>query len=252
MKNTLSNAVLFGLLLAPGFVPGLQKAQAQTRKPAPRAVAAPRSAAVSAKVPASTRRAVAPAPAPSAASAPTATASSPAASNAAETFSVSTNAVNLGVGVGSRYGYGAGYSGGNSSVSPAFSISYERGIVALGPGVVGVGGIIGYQGANYDYGSGSGKWSYSDVIVMLRGSFHYPLADNLDTYAGLGLGIRRLGSSYSGPVNPYYNLDASASVTAATSGLFVGARYYFSSSIGAFAELGYDQTYLKVGLAAKF
>ncbi len=251
MKNTFSNAVIFGLLLAPGFVPGLQTAQAQTRKPALRTVAAPRSAAVSAKVPASARRAVAPAPAPSAASASTATASSPAASNAAETFSVGTNAVNLGVGVGSRYGYGAGYSGGNSSVSPAFSVSYERGIVALGPGVVGVGGIVGYQGANYDYGSGSGKWSYSDVIVMLRGSFHYPLADNLDTYAGLGIGIRRLSSSYSGPVNPYYNLDASASATAATSGLFVGARYYFSSSIGAFAELGYDQTYLKVGLAAK-
>jgi len=247
MKNTFSNAVIFGLLLASGLVPGLQTAKAQApRKPAPRAVATPRSAAV----PASPRRAVAPAPAQPAASTPTA--SSPAASSAAETFSVGTNAVNLGVGVGSRYGYGADYSGGNSSVSPAFSVSYERGIIALGPGVVGVGGIVGYQGANYDYGSGSGKWSYSDVIVMLRGSFHYPLANNLDTYAGLGIGIRRLGSSYSGPTNPYYNLDASASATAATSGLFVGARYYFSSSIGAFAELGYDQTYLKIGLAAKF
>lgn len=251
MKNSFANAIIVSLLL----VAGLPATQAQTsrkpapRKPTPAPIAAPRPAT------AAPRPAAAPAagPARPAAATPTAKASATAtASSSAEIFAVGTNALNLGLGLGSRYGYGTGFLGGNSSVTPAFSFSYERGLLVLGPGTLGVGGIVGYQGASYDYGSGLGKWSYTDVIVMLRGTFHYPLTDNIDTYAGLGLGLRRLGSSFSGSASSIFGNDVSVSTAAATSGLFVGARYYFGSSIGAFAELGYDQTYLKVGLAAKF
>ena len=248
MKNTFSNVLTLGFLL----VSGLQITQAQaskkpiSRKPAPATVAAPRPAAA----PASPRPAAA--PARPAAPAPTTTTNSPAASSADGPFSVATNAVNLGVGIGSRYGYGGLFTGGSSSVSPALSLSYERGILALGPGVLGVGGIVGYQGASYDYGGGD-KFTYTDIILMVRGAFHYPVSAQFDAYAGLGLGIRSLRTSFSGPAGSIYNsIGATASVTDATSGVFVGGRYFFTSNIGAFAELGYDQTYLKVGLAAKF
>ncbi|GAA4347433.1 hypothetical protein GCM10023185_02550 [Hymenobacter saemangeumensis] len=162
-------------------------------------------------------------------------------------FGVGSSALNLGIGLGSRYGYGAGYFGGSSSVSPAFSLSYERGFRQLGPGVLGLGVFAGYQGASYDLG-GNDKIKYSDVIVMVRGAWHYPVTPQFDAYGGLGLGIRRGAVSYSGP---FFSDLASSSYTEFTNGLFVGGRYFFSESFGAFAEAGYDQTFLKVGLSLK-
>ena len=163
-------------------------------------------------------------------------------------FEVGTNALNLGIGLGNRYGYGAGLLGGSSSVSPAFSVSYERGLLPLGPGVVGAGLFVGYQGATYDFGGGN-KWKYTDVIVMLRGAFHYPVTPEFDAYGGVGVGVRHAGVSTTD--NSPYALGA-ASSTEVASGLFVGGRYFFSPSLGAFAEVGYDQSYLKAGLALRF
>ncbi|RTQ44872.1 hypothetical protein EJV47_27080 [Hymenobacter gummosus] len=160
------------------------------------------------------------------------------------TFNVGDNVVNLGVGLGSRYSY----AGSGVSVSPAFSLGYERGLRELGPGTLGVGVYAGYQGAKSDFG-GYGSYKFTDVIVGVRGAFHYPLVDKLDTYAGLGLGIRHAGVKWEGS-STFGGMAASS--TGVYSGLFLGARYYFTESIGAFAELGYDQSYLKVGLAAKF
>ena len=203
-------------------------------KPAARPTAAP-----------ATRVAAEPTPAPSL---PPAAPDKPAAGPLNGPFQVGTNAVNLGIGLGNRYGYGAGFLGGSSSVSPAFSLSYERGIIPLGPGVLGVGLFVGYQGASYDLGGGD-KWKYTDIIVALRGAFHYPVLPQFDAYGGLGLGLRHAGASFQG-LNTN-NLGAISGNELATN-LFVGGRYFFIPNIGAFAELGYDQTYLKVGLTAKF
>ena len=245
--------VIFRTLLVAACVAALPIAsQAQTRKPAPKPAAkpAPNPAAkpVAKPAPAAPARTAAPAPAP-------APSSAPAPARTAETtadvpFGVGTNAVNLGIGIGSRYGYGTGYSylGGNSSVSPAISLSYERGIIPLGPGVLGVGGILAYQGASYEFGSGN-KWKYTDIVVMVRGSSHYPVTKEFDAYGGVGIGVRNSRASFDG--SGFAGFD-SASATDVTSGLFVGGRYFFTESIGAFAELGYDQTYLKIGLSAKF
>lgn len=159
-------------------------------------------------------------------------------------FNVGDNVVNLGVGLGSRYSY----AGTGVSVSPAVSLSYERGVRELGPGTLGISGFVGYQGAKSDLG-GFGDYKFTDIIVGARAAFHYPLVDKLDTYGGLGIGIRHAGVKFEG--SSYFGSMA-ASSTGVYSGLFLGARYFFTDAIGAFAELGYDQTYLKVGLAAKF
>ena len=235
----------------------LTAALAQTKKPAPKP-ATTTTKAPSAKPVA---RPAAPAPAPRAAAPASASAPAPAAKSSARAtatasgdnpFDVGTNAVNLGIGLGSRYSYGLSGFGGTSSVTPAFSASFERGILALGPGVLGVGGIVGYQSASYDYSgyysSGTYKDKYTDLIVMVRGAFHYPVTSQFDAYAGVGIGVRHLG--YSSNYTGLYAADYGS--TGATSGLFAGGRYYFTSNIGAFAELGYDQTYLKAGLAIKF
>lgn len=261
MKPALHTACLAFCL---GSLP-LTAALAQTKKPAPRPAAttttrtttttkatpAKPAAKPAAPAPAPTPRAAAPAPAPAPA-APAAKSSARATTSGDSPFDVGTNAVNLGIGLGNRYGYGSGLFGGSSSVSPALSVSYERGILPLGPGVLGVGAFVGYQGASYDLGGGD-KWKYTDLVVTLRGAFHYPVLTNLDAYGGLSLGVRHLGTSFTGPSGSFYNsLGIDTSVNEAAVNLFVGGRYYFTSNIGAFAELGYDQTYLKVGLAAKF
>ncbi len=236
----------------------LTAALAQTRKPAPRPAATtpkatPAKPAPSPRAAAPAPRAAAPAPAPApAAKSSSAKSSARATASGDSPFDVGTNALNLGIGLGSRYGYGSGLLGGSSSVTPALSASFERGILPLGPGVLGVGAFVGYQGASYDFGGGD-KWKYTDVMVTLRGAFHYPVLSNFDAYAGLSLGLRHSSSSFSGPSGSIYNsFGGEVSSNAATSGLFAGGRYYFTSNIGAFAELGYDQTYLKAGLAIKF
>ena len=238
------------LLVAVVFAALPLAAQAQARKPAPKAVVKPDAKPAPKPAP--------PAPsAPSVPSVPSARATPPtpapvpprAAAASTGPFEVGTNALNVGIGLGNRYGYGAGVFGGSSSVSPAISLSFERGILPLGPGVLGVGAFVGYQGASYDLGGGD-KFKYTDVIVMLRGAFHYPVTPEFDAYGGVGLGVRHAGVSFEG--NSVYGALGTASANELASGLFVGGRYFFTPGIGAFAELGYDQTYLKVGLAAKF
>ena len=240
---------LFSLLLASATVAAMPTtATAQTRKPAPKPVVRP-AAKPTAKPAPKPAPAVAAAPkaAPAPAPAPAAAPAARAASSGDKPFDVGTNVVNLGIGLGNRYGYGSGFFGGNSSVSPAISVSYERGVMPLGPGVLGVGIFAGYQGASYNLGSD--KWKYTDVIVTLRGAFHYPVLPQFDAYGGLGLGLRHAGVSFTG--SGVYDFGEASSNEVAL-GLFAGGRYYFTPSIGAFAELGYDQTYLKAGLALKF
>ena len=242
-------ALLLTLLAAAPLVVAAQAAR-PVAKPTARPAAKP--AAKPVAKPAAKAPAPAPAPAPAARPAP---APAPAARTTKTTkaapaegpFGVGTRVVNLGVGFGSRYSYGLGFLGGSSSVTPAFSLSYEQGIVAVGPGYIGVGGIVGYQGASYDFGGGD-KWHYADVLVAARGAFHYPVSPQLDAYGGLNLGVRYLRSSYDDGLG----ISSASGDAYLASGIFLGARYFFTPSIGAFAELGYDQSFLKLGLAAKF
>lgn len=162
-------------------------------------------------------------------------------------FAVGSQALNLGVGVGSSGNYGADIVGDSPSVSPALNLSYERGLFAVGPGVLGAGVLAGYQRATQDLGS-SGKLKYTDFLLALRGAFHYPVLSELDAYAGLSVGLRYTKASYEGSAAaPGTGNDARL-----TPGIFVGGRYFLLENLGVFTELGYDQTYLKIGLTGKF
>src|SRR6185312_8885325 len=70
-------------------------------------------------------------------------------------FKKGTSALNLGVGFGNTITYNNGYYGygyGPSvAISPAFTASYEYGIIHLGIGTIGAGLQFGYQGSHYDY-----------------------------------------------------------------------------------------------------
>jgi hypothetical protein len=161
-------------------------------------------------------------------------------------FLKGSKALNLGVGLGLGYGYGL--SGLHST--PAMSASFEYGVADnIGPGTIGVGGMVGYK--SYGWKSGGYKGSWSNIMVSARGTYHYDVFENpkLDTYAGISLGIRHERYSDNAGTDIYYSKTSASYIT---SGIFVGGRYYFSDKIGAFGEVGYDMSYLKLGLTAKF
>jgi hypothetical protein len=155
---------------------------------------------------------------------------------------------NLGIGIGTSFYSGLYYSPG----IPPVSISLEKGIVdnVLENGVIGVGGYLGYNSYRYryDFLGADWGWNYSNIIVGATGSFHYPLVDQLDTYAGILLGYRILTSREFGDIPGTETNTASGGI--AYSG-FVGARYYFNEKFAAFVQLGYGIAYLTFGVSVK-
>jgi hypothetical protein len=139
-------------------------------------------------------------------------------------FNKGDKVLDITLGVPNLYGYGWGI--------PPIIGSFEVGIVdgILEKAAVGVGGYAGFSSASW-LGN-----SYFNFHFGVKGAFHYPFVDNLDTYAGIitGYSVSDLAS---------YGLDW---------GGFVGIRYYFSNSFGVNAEAGYGVTWLRGGITFKF
>ena len=161
------------------------------------------------------------------------------------TFSKGDKALNLGIGFGSTWYSGTFY----HSTVPPISASLEFGVAdnVIEKGSIGVGPYLGYSAYKWEY-SGWG-YKYTNVLIGIRGNFHYPLVDKLDTYAGLLLGYNVVSSKEYGTIGIY---DYTASGSALRSAGFIGARYYFKETFAVMAELGYGVTYLNLGIALKF
>jgi hypothetical protein len=160
------------------------------------------------------------------------------------TFEKGTKALNLGVGLGSPW-----YSGSYTKVQiPPVSASFEVGIVdnILEKGVIGLGGYLGYLSYKADYGDYG--WKFSNILIGVRGNFHYPLANKLDTYVGLMIGYNVVSETGFGD---YLGYDYGSSWGGIRTAEFIGARYYFSEKFAALLELGYGVTYLNLGIALK-
>jgi len=161
------------------------------------------------------------------------------------TFSKGDKVLNLGLGLGSTLYSGFYY----KSMIPPLSASVDVGIVdnVLEKGVIGIGGYLGYSSYKLDYNTYG--WKYSNLILGGRGTFHYPLVDKLDTYAGILLGFNVSTSREFGTIFPgTYHSSNGGPVYAA----FVGARYYFQDNLGVMGEFGYGISYLTLGISLKF
>ena len=156
------------------------------------------------------------------------------------TFVKGDKVLNLGIGFGSSY-YGSYY----TSHMPAISASLEVGVLdgILEKGSIGVGGYVGYASAKY-----SNYWKTSNFLIAVRGSFHYPLVNKLDTYTGLQLGYNIFNTKYYDTYSGTFNASSSGLAFA----WFAGARYYFSNNFAAMVEVGYGVAYLNLGIALKF
>lgn len=162
-------------------------------------------------------------------------------------FVKGSNTIGLSIGFGDYYDYGSVYGG--WTVLPSINLHYDHGTIAeVGPGTIGIGGIIGIKNRYYKYGNGD-KYTDNSIIVGVRGTYHLTLLadknNKFDPYGGVLLGARIRTR------NDHYYDDKRNNVYP-TTGLFVGAKYNFVENFGAFAELGYDISFFKVGINLNF
>lgn len=150
--------------------------------------------------------------------------------------------LNLGAGFGSTWYSGTYY----KSQMPPISASVEIGVAdhVIEQGSIGVGPYAGYS--TFKFEKDEGGYDYSNILVGLRGNFHYHLVKNLDTYFSLLLGYNILISTEFGiPLGP-------PETGRIRSSLYVGGRYYIAEMFALMAEVGYGITYLNFGIALKF
>ena len=172
----------------------------------------------------------------------------------AQPFKVKSNVIGLGIGFGSTIG---NYSSVNQM--PGIHALYERGVWNVrGVDVISLGGYLGYKGFKDDvnYGFGyqySQKWNYT--IVGFRSCYHYngfTKLPKLDVYGGAMLSYNLLKYTYEDndpSPNNFYDKDFNSSVTGS---IFVGGRYFFTESFGAYSELGFGANTITAGLCFKF
>jgi len=161
----------------------------------------------------------------------------------AQPFQKGTTTANIGVGLGTALG-------GLGKARPAISASIDHGVWDIGgPGVISLGGYVGNTGYKYASGNYTYKWNY--MVVGARGAYHYngfTSVPKLDVYGGIMLGYNIVKYSSDG--------DDIAMANSYGSGMgfsgFLGSRWFFSNSMGVYAELGYGVSVLNAGLTFKF
>jgi len=161
-------------------------------------------------------------------------------------FAKGDNVVSASIGFGGYYS-GGWYSGSSYSRLPFIALYYENCVkdnLFDEKSSLGIGGMIGHTSVKW-----SDNWKHSNTIIGVRGALHYAFVDKLDTYTGLMLGYDIFSTKY-------YSSYGGGNYSGASSGLafswFLGARYYFTETFGAFAELGYGAAVINLGVALKF
>ena len=148
------------------------------------------------------------------------------------------NLLNAGVGLGSYGLYGTGGLPIAASFEHGFSKNISAGIETS---------IIQRKYAD--------SWKYSYFIIGVRGSYHVNEALNIsnpkvDLYGGAGLLYRRFKVKYLHDSSEDFLGKASSGDMVIN--LHAGGRYMFNKQVGAFAEVGYGISPLKLGVSLKF
>lgn len=131
-----------------------------------------------------------------------------------------------GIGTGYTFGWGGGF-------ALPVGAGVEYGISSIDKGVLGIGaelGYIGFTGGSVTIFGGRANYHFSEFLNMDT--------DKLDLYAGLGLYYRNFATGFLGTTAGGVNLAFNA-----------GARYYFTESLAAYAELGNNWAWLNLGVA---
>lgn len=140
---------------------------------------------------------------------------------------------------------------GDVSVPPV-SVSYEYGVNDK----IGVGIYAGYTASTFDYASfgftgDAPTIDFTYLMIAARGSYHFKLIDNFDTYVGLMVGYNAATIDFNADDFPA-EFEPAFDVGGVLYGFHAGARYHFTDNLGAFLEIGYGVSAVNLGLAVKF
>ncbi len=108
-----------------------------------------------------------------------------------------------------------------------------------------LGGYLGYYGT--EAAANNLTWKWSNLLFGVRGALHYSFLDQLDTYGGLMLGYNKIISTVDG-LGQNSTIADEASKGKVIYSVFVGARYFFTNNVGAYAEVGYGVSALELGI----
>ncbi len=153
------------------------------------------------------------------------------------------------LGLGSVYAL-SGTTGGTPPLVATYDYGYNENIS--------LGGLFGYTSSSWSaaYGGYSETSTISDIVIGVRGAYHYDVLhnDKIDTYGGVMLAYDIESASTTSNLPAIYQAYAGSVATASALkiGFFLGGRYYFSPNWAGQVELGYDIAYLKIGIGYKF
>jgi hypothetical protein len=152
---------------------------------------------------------------------------------------------------GVTIGFGGYYSGSyysDVSRTPYIAFYYENCVkenLFDEKSSLGLGGMLGHTSVKYS--NLTSGFKANSIILGFRGILHYAFVDKLDTYGGLMLGYN---------IATWKWEDKNTTLKRHADGgfdfsLFVGARYYFTDTFAAFAELGIAVP-INLGVSLKF
>lgn len=142
---------------------------------------------------------------------------------------------------------------------PTLHFSYERILpFKAGPGFFGAGITATYRSITDDElhpliaDAPDYDWHYKNAVVAFRGAYHLSSdiikVKNLDLYGALQLGARFYRVKYTA----HEFSETSVKENSVHFSMVAGARYYFIPCFGVYSEVGYDVTWLKLGLVGSF
>jgi len=152
---------------------------------------------------------------------------------------------------GVSLGFGGYYSGSyysGVSRSPFIALYYENCFkqnLFDENSSLGLGGMLGHASVRYSHPTDGYK--ANSFILGFRGILHYAFVSKLDTYGGLMLGYNFASWKW----EDHKNSSKAYSDGGLDFSLFVGARWYFTDTIAAFAELGIAVP-INLGVSMKF
>jgi hypothetical protein len=155
----------------------------------------------------------------------------------AQAFEKGRNYIHLGLGTGPSGVGSANSLGYNYGVNIGVIAGYERGITdKLGIGRIGAGGLIGQSFQSFQ--SLNSGW-ISTTSLVGRAAYHFDFnIDKMDVYAGIGAGVNI-------PTGKYKTISTNSLIQP---NLFAGIRYYFTSEMAVYGELGYGASTINIGL----
>lgn len=126
------------------------------------------------------------------------------------------------------------------------NVGFEIGVKdEVGPGNIGIGGIIGYASKNY--GVIGLDYKVTSLLIGVRGNYHYQFVDKLDTYLGLTIGYNAASVKY-----PSNWIAPKIAYGGIIYGTVIGGRYYFTPKVAGALELGFGGLgSVNLGLAVK-